>query len=71
MFLRNGKLEEAEDLVKESLKVHNVTGRLWATLIQIKHSKSQNESDYEAAYKSFLNAVWEIPKSGEIWCEGA
>jgi len=40
MFLWNGKLEEAEDLVKESLKVHNVTGRLWATLIQIKHSKS-------------------------------
>jgi len=26
MFLRNGKLEQAENLVKDTLKVHFVTG---------------------------------------------
>lgn len=39
MFMRNGQMDKAENLVKESLKVHNVTGRLWATLIQIKHAR--------------------------------
>lgn len=33
MFMWNGQLDWAENLVKESLKVHFVTGRLWATLI--------------------------------------
>jgi len=61
----------AENLVKESLKVHFVTGRLWATLIQIKHAKSKSIEDYKNCYKTFLSAVWEIPKSGEVWCEGA
>ena len=31
--IRNGCFEEAEELVKESLKIHFATGRLWATLI--------------------------------------
>jgi ubiquinone biosynthesis protein Coq4 len=31
--LRNGCFTEAEHMVKQSLKVHFATGRLWATLI--------------------------------------
>lgn len=33
--LRNGFFIEAEQMVIDSLKVHNATGRLWATLIQL------------------------------------
>lgn len=33
MFLRCGLFKEAEDMVKESLKTHFATGRLWAALI--------------------------------------
>jgi hypothetical protein len=31
--MRNGFFKEAEDMVISSIKVHNATGRLWATLI--------------------------------------
>ena len=31
--MRNGHFNEAEAMVKHSLKTHNATGRLWATLI--------------------------------------
>lgn len=43
--VRNGNLENAEKLVKFSLKKHFVTGRLWATLIQLKHAKIKTEND--------------------------
>lgn len=33
--LRNGNFQEAEEMVNSSLQVHNATGRLWATLIQL------------------------------------
>ena len=38
--VRNGQFTEAEDMVKGSLLVHNATGRLWATLIQLQHARS-------------------------------
>lgn len=31
--VRNGYFKEAEEMVLQSLKIHNATGRLWATLI--------------------------------------
>ena len=62
---------EAEEMVKSSLKIHNATGRLWATLIQLQHSRSKNEQDFETTYKTFIRSLNEIPKSGEVWCEGA
>lgn len=70
-YLRNGSFESAERLVKGSLKKHFVTGRLWATLIQLKHAKIQNLNDSKKAYSVFLQANRKIPKSGEVWCEGA
>ena len=33
--IRNGQFAEAEAMVKQSLRVHCATGRLWATLIQL------------------------------------
>jgi len=38
--VRNGCFDEAIHLVKQSLKVHFATGRLWATLIQLHHARS-------------------------------
>ena len=116
-YLRNGNFDEAEKLVKISLKKHSVTGRLWATLIQLKHAKvtqdyeqsvqnsseakqnsipnrnsikvhkdhinnnsqsncstsptSRNSLLMKKAYSVFLLAIRKIPKSGEVWCEGA
>ena len=31
--MRNGYFDEAETMVRQSIKIHNATGRLWATLI--------------------------------------
>lgn len=67
MLLRNGKFSIAENLAKEALSIHFATGRLWATLVQIKHAQGKSED----CYQTFINAIWEIPKSGEVWCEGA
>lgn len=69
--VRNGNFKDAENMVVESLKVHNATGRLWATLIQLQHARSQSEVDFDTTYKTFIKSLHEIPKSGEVWCEGA
>lgn len=44
--LRNGCFSEAEEMVQESLRIHNATGRLWATLIQLQHARSQSTEDF-------------------------
>ncbi|GMH87082.1 hypothetical protein TL16_g10744 [Triparma laevis f. inornata] len=46
--------------VEKALRRHGGTGRLWAAKVQL----VQNEAVLDAA----LN---EVPKSGEVWCEGA
>jgi hypothetical protein len=71
MEIRNGKFEEAEKIVRSSLTVHFATGRLWATLIQLLHAKAKTKEDYQLVFETFLQALNEIPKSGEVWCEGA
>ena len=69
--LRNGFFKEAEEMVQQSLLVHNATGRLWATLIQLQHARSYTKEDFQETYKTFIRSLNEIPKSGEVWCEGA
>ena len=71
LYMRCGLFNEAEQIVKESLKTHFATGRLWAVLIQLYHSKSQSEADFDKIHETFEEAMKEIPKSGEVWCEGA
>ena len=51
---------------KEALKIHTGTGRLWAILIQLRQNESQ-----EKQVRVFRRALSEVPKSGEVWCEGA
>ena len=69
--IRTGCFEMAENLVNQSLTVHFATGRLWATLIQLQHARSHTTEDFDRAFNTFNQALREIPKSGEVWCEGA
>lgn len=48
--VRNGYFTEAEDMVKSSLQIHNATGRLWATLIQLQHARSNSAETFEETY---------------------
>ena len=69
--VRAGAFDEAESMVKDSLEVYFATGRLWATLIQMRHQRARTAEDFEITFKTFKQALNEIPKSGEVWCEGA
>lgn len=51
---------------KESLLAHAGTGRLWAVYIQLKRPLGLAEQE-----RGFQRALREVPKSGEVWCEGA
>ena len=42
------------------------TGRLWAILVQLKHKEGER-----AQHDAFRTALRHVPKSGEVWCEGA
>ena len=63
MLMRNQKFLEAKKETLTSLEIHPVAGRLWAILIQIEHVMS----NYKQAFKYFLYAIHEVPKSGEVW----
>eukprot|EP00761_Pharyngomonas_kirbyi_P006289 gb/GECH01006295.1/.p1 GENE.gb/GECH01006295.1/~~gb/GECH01006295.1/.p1 ORF type:complete len:958 (+),score=200.06 gb/GECH01006295.1/:1-2874(+) len=66
MELRAGNVYEAIDEAEHALEIHRGTGRLWAVLIQLKYIDGPDEQ-----YKVFKQAIEEVPKSGEVWCEGA
>jgi len=70
MLIRNHQYEQALTVASESLYYHNLAGRLWASMIQLKHITGKDSPGTDA-YKSFMIAVNEVPKSGEVWCEGA
>mmetsp|Transcript_34411 Transcript_34411/g.89051 ORF Transcript_34411/g.89051 Transcript_34411/m.89051 type:complete len:972 (-) Transcript_34411:547-3462(-) len=61
--IRDGDKEAAEKMLVEATSLHPGTGRLWALLIQCV-APSQKLS-------TFKQALREVPKSGEVWCEGA
>ena len=58
--------ERALREARKALKVHRGTGRLWAVLIQIEHGHGVARQ-----LQVFQQALLEVPKSGEVWCEGA
>ncbi|EGG18811.1 hypothetical protein DFA_02550 [Cavenderia fasciculata] len=64
--MRANNYEDATIAAKESLKIHSGAGRLWAALIQLNQLKG-----YQAQLKVFKKALQFVPKSGEVWCEGA
>ena len=71
MYMRCGKLKQAEDSVRDSLKTHFATGRLWSVLIQLLHAKAVRTGDFSGVFQTIERALLEIPKSGEVWCEAA
>ncbi|CAM9882397.1 unnamed protein product, partial [Ectocarpus sp. 13 AM-2016] len=64
--IRANDWQRAATEAQEALKVHSGAGRLWAVLVQLK----QRDSD-QAQQASLKQALKEVPKSGEVWCEGA
>merc|ERR1740123_1950816 len=69
MEARQGFLKVAKELALNALEQHPATGRLWSALIALEHSGTDGPAD--AAMAVFRRAVREVPKSGEVWCEGA
>lgn len=65
--MRNNESAKAIDIATQALRLHKGTGRLWATLVQLNQSMG-GDAEQLKALKRALNAV---PKSGEVWCEGA
>jgi len=51
---------------RKALEIHRGTGRLWAVLIQLEHAQGVHQQ-----LRVFQQALLEVPKSGEVWCEGA
>lgn len=64
--IRCGNRDRAVELAELALQLHSGTGRLWASLVQLRHHEGE-KSQFDTL-KLALNAV---PKSGEVWCEGA
>lgn len=63
---RCGLRERAIVFAQNALSIHRGTGRLWAALIQLRHE------DGEMSQMRVLKlALKSVPKSGEVWCEGA
>lgn len=64
--MRANNLQRAMEEAESALKVHTGTGRLWAVMIQLKQEEGIDEQ-----MRVFKMALNEVPKSGEVWCEGA
>eukprot|EP01133_Synstelium_polycarpum_P015617 gene15617-18557_t len=64
--MRANNYDAAIEEAKESLKIHSGAGRLWAALIQLNQLKGP-----KSQLKVFRKALQFVPKSGEVWCEGA
>jgi tetratricopeptide (TPR) repeat protein len=65
--IHEGNYTRAIELAQLALQTHSGTGRLWASLVQLRHFDGGEEAQFNSL-KQALNAV---PKSGEVWCEGA
>jgi tetratricopeptide (TPR) repeat protein len=65
--IRYGNRARAIELAELALRLHSGTGRLWASLVQLCHY----EEGEAAQFKTLRLALNAVPKSGEVWCEGA
>lgn len=64
--IRSHHHSRAIEICNRALEIHHGTGRLWATLVQLR----QVVGDDSAQYSSLSRALSAVPKSGEVWCEG-
>jgi tetratricopeptide (TPR) repeat protein len=62
--VRAHNVDTALELARESVQLHPGTGRLWALLIQLCATDAEKVG-------VFREALQVVPKSGELWCEGA
>jgi hypothetical protein len=76
--MRVDDIPAAIEQAYQALALHTGTGRLWAVLIQLMYihpSNKEGENEALKGHKSqmevFQEALREVPKSGEVWCEGA
>lgn len=72
--MRAGDFEAAMAEAKAALEIHPQTGRLWAILLQLEHFRQYDRigrGDTAQIMRLFKQALREVPKSGEVWCEGA
>lgn len=70
MEMRNSDFDKAMQIAKDSIIKYSNTGRLWSALIQLQHTDRKIIAQ-NLHFKGFLLALKEVPKSGEVWCEGA
>lgn len=63
---RAGCREAAIEQAEHALTMHTGTGRLWAVLMQLRQADGDR-----AKLHVFERALQRVPKSGEVWCEGA
>lgn len=63
---RAGEWGRAVEEARSALKIHTGTGRLWAILVQLRFLDGDGEQ-----LSVLRQALREVPKSGEVWCEGA
>lgn len=66
MEVRTGNRRLAIMLAQKGLLEHSGTGRLWATLVQLRHDDGEDHQ-----MKALKKALQAVPKSGEVWCEAA
>lgn len=66
MEVRSGNRKLAINLAQRGLLQHSGTGRLWATLVQLREQDGE-----EQQMKALKKALYAVPKSGEVWCEAA
>ena len=64
--MRAGEWGRAVEEARSALKIHTGTGRLWAILVQLRYMEGDGEQ-----LLVLRQALREVPKSGEVWCEGA
>jgi tetratricopeptide (TPR) repeat protein len=65
--IRCFNLLEGYDLASSAVTIHQGTGRLWSALVQL----SQYTGGFDTQYTALQRALNAVPKSGEVWCEGA
>lgn len=65
--IRNDNHARGYEIAANGLDLHSGSGRLWATLVQLGQLVGGDEMQTNALERA-LSAV---PKSGEVWCEGA
>lgn len=64
--MRANNIQAAIEEARQALEIHSGTGRLWAVMIQL-----QQINGVDKQMEVFKDALYKVPKSGEVWCEGA